>query len=69
MLKPLILYAIMLSFTDGDIGPQGPQGPPGAQGVPGLPGKDGTNPLVSGAVYIQWGRSSCPATAEMVYNG
>ena len=44
----------------------GPPGPPGYDGVPGPPG-----PLSSGAVYVRWGRISCPSVqgTELVYSG
>ena len=46
--------------------PPGPPGPPGYDGVPGPPG-----PLSSGAVYVRWGRISCPSVqgTELVYSG
>ncbi|XP_072024324.1 uncharacterized protein [Amphiura filiformis] len=56
----------------GKVGPpglrglSGPEGPPGSPGAPGI---DAANPVISGAIYIRWGKSSCPSTADMVYNG
>jgi hypothetical protein len=44
--------------TDGDIGPTGPTGPAGSGGGDG-----------GGVLYTRWGRSSCPATATLVYSG
>ncbi|XP_072024335.1 uncharacterized protein [Amphiura filiformis] len=58
--------------TPGKVGPQGLrglQGPQGSPGSRGTPGADATNPVISGAVYIRWGRSTCPSTADLVYNG
>ena len=44
----------------GDSGNPGPQGPQGAQGPP-----------TGGAVYVRWGRTSCPTGqgTELVYSG
>ncbi|CAH1780219.1 unnamed protein product, partial [Owenia fusiformis] len=36
----------------------------GVQGPPGPPG-----PSAGGAVYVRWGRTTCPDTAENVYSG
>ena len=62
------------SGTDGDRGPPGPQG---SQGPPESPGQRGSNgppgPTTStdGAVYVRWGRTTCPSTpgTELVYAG
>ena len=65
------------------VGPQGPQGLPGPQGPPGLDGFPGDkgepgqcpecpstgNVGTSGAVYVRWGRTTCPATSELAYAG
>ena len=52
----------------GEPGPQrakGDQGEPGVNGSMGLPGEQG------GAVYIRWGRTTCPSNqgTELVYSG
>ena len=48
------------SATDGD---RGPQGIAGAAGPPG--------PLVAGATYVRWGRTTCPTGngTELLYAG
>ncbi len=54
------------------MGPQGLRGLPGIQGPQGPPGPrgaDATTPVISGAVYIRWGRSVCPTSADVVYSG
>ena len=62
-------------------GPPGPQGPQGAigdkgdRGDPGLSGPQGIQgaqgPPTGGAVYIRWGRTSCPTDqgTDLVYSG
>ncbi|KAJ8024998.1 Short-chain collagen C4 [Holothuria leucospilota] len=62
-------------------GPPGPEGPPGSQGERGRDGRDGRdaqhqpegiqNPLgnQSGAIYVRWGRTDCPSSSLLVYNG
>ena len=62
-------------------GPTGPQGPRGAigdkgdRGDPGLSGPQGIQgaqgPPTGGAVYIRWGRTSCPTDqgTDLVYSG
>ena len=63
-------------------GPPGPQGPQGAigekgdRGDPGLSGPQGIQgaqgpPTTGGAVYIRWGRTSCPTDqgTDLVYSG
>ncbi|XP_072024334.1 uncharacterized protein [Amphiura filiformis] len=67
-----LMGAVGPQGTPGKVGPKGlrglhgPQGSPGSQGPPGA---DTTNPIVAGAVYIRWGRSTCPSTADLVYDG
>ncbi|CAH1801505.1 unnamed protein product [Owenia fusiformis] len=46
-----------MSNNNNSIGVQGPQGPPGPRGQAG------------GAVYVRWGRTTCPNNAENVYSG
>ena len=60
--------------TDGDRGPPGPQGsqgPPGSPGQRGLTGPPGPTTSTGGAVYVRWGRTTCPSTpgTELVYAG
>ena len=63
--------------TTGDPGPpgsRGNQGPPGSPGQRGLTGSRGPpGPITStgGAVYIRWGRTTCPSTpgTRLVYAG
>ena len=59
---------------DGDRGPPGPrgsQGPPGSPGQRGLTGPPGRTTSTGGAVYVRWGRTTCPNTpgTELVYAG
>ena len=42
----------------GDVGPQGPPGPAGPPGN-----------TSGGAVYVRWGRTTCPTGRELVYSG
>ena len=53
---------------DGKDGEKGDQGDPGLAGPPGPPGPTNTT---GGAVYIRWGRTTCPSTpgTELVYAG
>ena len=46
---------------DGDAGPPGIQGNVGPAGPPGPPG--------GGAVYVRWGRKTCPSDSSLVYEG
>ena len=56
-------------------GPQGAIGEKGDHGNPGLPGPQGEKgvqgPPTGGAVYIRWGRTSCPTDqgTDLVYSG
>ena len=56
-------------------GPQGAVGEKGDRGDPGLPGPQGPQgaqgPPTGGAVYVRWGRTSCPTGqgTELVYSG
>ena len=43
------------------MGPPGEQGPTGAAGPPG--------PQGGGAVYVRWGRKTCPNDTFFVYEG
>ena len=61
----------------GPPGPQGSTGPPGSSsergltGPPGRTGPPGPTTTTGGAVYIRWGRTTCPSTpgTELVYKG
>ncbi|XP_078698445.1 uncharacterized protein LOC144925972 isoform X3 [Branchiostoma floridae x Branchiostoma belcheri] len=53
------------SGRDGRDGIPGAAGSPGAAGPPGPKGEPGTG----GAVYVRWGRTTCPSGATKVYNG
>ena len=67
----------------GSPGPQGPTGPPGSRGsqgprgysgqrgLTGPPGPPGPITSTGGAVYIRWGRTTCPRTpgTQLVYAG
>ena len=59
----------------GELGPPGPQGDRGISGARGLPGPQGEQgaqgPPTGGAVYVRWGRISCPSGqgTELVYSG
>ena len=56
-------------------GPQGAMGEKGDHGDPGLPGPQGPqgaqDPPTGGAVYVRWGRTSCPTGqgTQLVYSG
>ena len=56
-------------------GPQGAVGEKGDRGDPGLPGPQGPQgaqgPPTGGAVYVRWGRTSCPTGqgTQLVYSG
>ena len=59
---------------DGASGPHGltgQTGPPGEHGLAGPPGPPGLTTSTGGAVYIRWGRTTCPSTpgTELVYTG
>ena len=69
-----------LQGPPGSPGPEGPTGPPGPQGSQGQPGPPGERGLTGppgstnntgGAVYIHWGRTTCPSTpgTHLVYAG
>ena len=58
----------------GNTGSQGPPGSPGQRGLTGSPGPigpPGPTTTTGGAVYIRWGRTTCPSTpgTELVYAG
>ena len=59
----------------GGSGPQGAVGEKGDRGDPGLPGPQGPQgaqgPPTGGAVYVRWGRTSCPTGqgSQLVYSG
>ena len=66
----------------GSPGADGTPGPPGADGTPGPPGvgakgQKGARGIVgpkgdtasSGAVYVRWGKTTCPSGADVVYSG
>ena len=56
-------------------GPRGPVGDKGDHGDSGLPGPQGERgaqgPPTGGAVYVRWGRTSCPSDqgTELLYSG
>ena len=56
-------------------GPRGPVGDKGDRGDSGLPGPQGEQgaqgPPTGGAVYVRWGRTSCPSDqgTELLYSG
>ena len=56
-------------------GPSGPVGDKGNRGDSGLPGPQGEQgaqgPPTGGAVYVRWGRTSCPSDqgTELLYSG
>ena len=56
-------------------GPRGPVGDKGDRGDLGLPGPQGERgaqgPPTGGAVYVRWGRTSCPSDqgTELLYSG
>ena len=56
--------------VNGRNGEQGPVGPAGPQGPQGPPGRSEAH-AVGGAVYIRWGRTTCPNTpgTERLYEG
>ena len=59
----------------GKSGPRGPVGDKGDRGDSGLPGPQGERgaqgPPTGGAVYVRWGRTSCPSDqgTELLYSG
>ena len=63
-IKHIILYVV------GDRGPPGQQGKFGPPGMPGGTGSSGDHVnITSGAVYVRWGRTSCPADVQLLYKG
>ncbi|XP_078699698.1 uncharacterized protein LOC144926626 isoform X2 [Branchiostoma floridae x Branchiostoma belcheri] len=52
----------------GESGQKGDIGLQGHQGAKGQKGEQGTNGL-GGAVYVRWGRKTCPSGATTVYSG
>ncbi|XP_019644471.1 PREDICTED: collagen alpha-1(XXIII) chain-like [Branchiostoma belcheri] len=52
----------------GEPGQKGDTGLQGHQGAKGQKGAQGTNGL-GGAVYVRWGRKTCPSGATTVYSG
>ena len=63
----LCLAAVVISITT----VQGIQGPPGSPGQRGSTGPPGPTTSTGGAVYVRWGRTTCPSTpgTELVYAG
>ena len=55
----------------GSRGSQGPHGSPGQRGLTGPPGQPGPITSTGGAVYVRWGRTTCPNTpgTQLVYAG
>ena len=58
-----------ISGAQGTVGEKGDRGDPGLPGPQGLQGAQG--PPTGGAVYVRWGRTSCPTGqgTELVYSG
>ena len=58
-----------ISGLQGAIGEKGDRGDPGLPGPQGIQGAQG--PPTGGAVYIRWGRTSCPTDqgTDLVYSG
>ena len=55
---------------DGGLGPRGPAGRDGVNGDKGMKGDVGpAGPSSGGVTYVRWGRTTCPNTAELVYEG
>ena len=52
---------ILQTGEDGDAGLPGVQGVAGPAGPPGPPS--------GGAVYVRWGRKTCPSNSTLVYEG
>ena len=59
------------SGASGPPGSQGSQGPRGYSGQRGPPGPSGSITSTCGAVYVRWGRTTCPSTpgTQLVYAG
>ena len=51
------------------VGSAGVNGQKGEKGDTGSPGRDATNPGSVGTTYVRWGRTSCPSTSELIYEG
>ena len=68
-------YIELLRGRDGRDGRDGSPGPRGLPGIVGSPGPVGypgiPGPSTGGAVYIRWGKTTCPTTSgtELVYTG
>ena len=63
---------VLIFFPDGQPGERGVQGVPGEKGEKGdtgSPGRDIPDPGTVGSTYVRWGRRTCPATADLVYEG
>ena len=56
-------YGFVIYFPDGIPGPIGLPGPVGPKGA------DVTSFGSYGAVYVRWGRTTCPDTSELIYEG
>ena len=67
------VFVELLRGRDGLPGRDGVQGPPGPPGKDGSTGRQGPPgpPSSGGAIYIRWGKSSCPEVegTELVYSG
>ena len=64
-----------ISGPQGTVGGKGDRGDAGFTGLPGLPGPQGEQGVqglpTGGAVYVRWGRTSCPTDqgTELLYSG
>ena len=58
--RGLVQHKFVINFSDGLPGLPGPMCPQCA---------DATNSVTSGVVYVRWGRTTCPATSELIYEG
>ena len=64
-----------ISGPQGTVGEKGDRGDAGFTGLPGLPGQQGEQGVqglpTGGAVYVRWGRTSCPTDqgTELLYSG
>ena len=57
----------LVAFLCQQLGEDGEAGPSGVQGIAGPAGPPG--PPSGGAVYVRWGRKTCPSDSTLVYDG
>ena len=57
----------LVAFLCQQLGEDGEAGPSGVQGIAGPAGPPG--PPSGGAVYVRWGRKTCPSESTLVYEG